>query len=75
MVRLLEMIAELDMPILGLLEIIKRIHIPGYEHAKRHFQRALDAGAIEPNTLEGYWRQDTIQLVLDFAAEGQDASP
>ena len=65
--RLLEMIAEEVMPTADLLEIIKRIHTPGYEHARRHFDRAFAEGVIEHNVEPGYWRQADIQRVLDFA--------
>jgi hypothetical protein len=66
--RLLEMIALEKLPTRELLEIIKRIHLPGYEHARRHFAGALEEGIIELNVEPGYWWQDELQRVLDYAA-------
>jgi hypothetical protein len=68
LMRLLEMIARERFPTSELLEIIKRIHIPGYEHARRHFDRALAEDKIEQDVEPGYWRQTQIQRVLSFVA-------
>jgi hypothetical protein len=62
----LEMIAQQRFPTSELLEIIKRIHIPGYEHARRHFDRALAEGVIEQDVEPGYWRQTQIERVVNF---------
>lgn len=69
LMRLLEMIAENDLPTPELLEIIKRIHIPGYERARRHFKSALSAEVITLNVAYGYWWQAELQLVLEFARQ------
>ncbi|MCH5138164.1 hypothetical protein JMF89_13235 [Clostridiaceae bacterium UIB06] len=49
-----------------LLEIIKRIHIPGYEEARPYFDEAIYEGVFEPNTKPGYYTQRNIQAVLDY---------
>lgn len=46
------------------LEMIKRIHIPGYEQARRSFNSAIADGAFEPNTAPGYYMQRDIEATL-----------
>lgn len=66
--RLLQMIAEQRLPTADLLEVVKRLHTPGYERARTHFDAAVEAGVIsEESRLCGYWRQNELQSVLDFA--------
>ena len=48
-----------------LLEVIKRIHIPGYEEARLSFDEAVEEGVFEPNTKPGYYTQNNISAVLD----------
>lgn len=65
---LLSMLAEGELPKEEVLEMAKRLHIPGYEHARHHFARAISEGAFEPNMPEGYYWQSDIQATLDFVA-------
>ena len=71
LMRLLEMLSEQQLPTGALLEIIKRIHIPGYEHARRHFPKALAEGILEHNVADGFWWQEDLQRVIDFAHENE----
>lgn len=48
------------------LEIIKRIHIPGYEEARLYFDEAIGDGIFEPNTKPSYYSQSDIKAVLDY---------
>lgn len=48
------------------LEIIKRIHIPGYEEARFYFEEAIGYGVFEPNTKPGYYSQRDIMSVLEY---------
>jgi hypothetical protein len=48
------------------LEMIKRLHIPGYEHARFRFDEAISRGVFEPNTMPGYYWQSDIDAVLRF---------
>ncbi len=48
------------------LEIIKRIHIPGYEEARLYFDEAIEEGVFEPNTKPSYYSQNDIKAVLDY---------
>ena len=65
--RLLAMLAEQRLPTAELLEVIKRLHTPGYERARAHFAAALEAQVITEAVAFGYWRQAELQSVLDFA--------
>lgn len=47
------------------LEIIKRIHIPGYEVTRKYFTKAINEGIFEPNTKEDYYTQETINTIAD----------
>lgn len=48
------------------IEVIKRIHIPGYEEARIYFDEAIAEGIFEPNTKPGYYTQNNIADVLDY---------
>lgn len=57
-------IAQGEIPTNQLLEMIKRLYIPGYEIARRHFDKALRKGIIEQEWYPGYYTQEQISLVL-----------
>jgi hypothetical protein len=59
-------LARDELPKDEVLEMIKRLHIPGYEHARQHFQRAIADGVFEPNMPDGYYWQSNIDAVLRF---------
>lgn len=63
---LLSMLVEGGLPQNEVIEMIKRLHIPGYEHARHHFDRAISEGVFEPNTLEGFYRQSNIEAVNEW---------
>jgi len=46
------------------LQMIKRLHIPGYEQAFRYFDMAINDGAFEPNTIPNYYSQNQINAVI-----------
>jgi hypothetical protein len=48
------------------LEIIKRIHIPGYEYARNYISEAINEGIYEPNTKENYCSQANIEKIINF---------
>lgn len=62
--RLLEMISD-DMfeDKEEVLEIIKRIHIPGYEKSRPYFERAVREGVFEPNTKLKYFVQRDLESI------------
>lgn len=47
-----------------LIEMIKRLHIPGYDQARNSFEAAISDGTFEPNTKPGFYRQENIQDTL-----------
>jgi len=51
------------------LEIIKRIHIPGYEEARHHFDAAIYEQVFEPNTKPSYYSQRDIEQVINYYRE------
>ena len=46
--------------------MIKRLHIPGYEHARLHFNAAIDQLVFEPNTPPGFYWQHNNDAVLEW---------
>lgn len=63
---LLLMISEGELPKEEVVEMTKRLHVPGYEHARRHFKRAIAEGVFEPNMGVGFYSQDNIKATLKF---------
>jgi hypothetical protein len=69
--RLLGMLAQGELPQQDVLEMIKRLHIPGYEQARPYFDAAIANGAFEPNTSPGYYESYDIRATLKWrAAQG-----
>lgn len=69
LMTLLEFISDKKLPTEEVLELIKRLHIPGYEHARHTFDEAIDEGVFEPNTAPKYYMQSDIQATLDYIAK------
>lgn len=51
--RLLALLAERQVRSDEVLEMIKRLHIPGCEHTRLHFDEAISEGVLEPNAARG----------------------
>lgn len=51
------------------IEMIKRLHIPGYEQARHSFDAAIYDGVFEPNTKPGFYRQESIEATLRWKEE------
>ena len=60
---------EEGFPQTDVVEMIKRLHIPGYERARHYFEEAIAAGAFEPNTQLGYHHQYQIEATLRYVDE------
>jgi hypothetical protein len=71
LMKLLSLLSQGALPKEEVIEMIKRLHIPGYEQARLHIPRAISEGVFEPNLPEGFYWQSNIQAVLKFAAEEQ----
>ena len=69
LMELLSLIAEKELPADDVLEMVKRLHIPGYEIARRHFEQAISDGVFEPNRLPGYYKISDIESVLEYIEE------
>lgn len=72
LMKLLSMIYDEVVPTNELLEVIKRLHIPGYEEARHHFADAIAAGVYEPNTPPGFPHTNQIEAICRFANERSD---
>lgn len=62
--RLLEMISDnMFEDKEEILEIIKRIHIPGYEKTRPYFEKAVRENIFEPNTKLKYFVQRDLESI------------
>lgn len=70
---LLSFMAAGETPKDEILELIKRVQIPGYEQASPYFQEAINRGLIVPSIGNGYFLQSEIRVLLRHRAEDQIA--
>jgi hypothetical protein len=49
-----------------LIELIQRLHVPGYEEARRYASAALSAGVFESNLPKKFYTQANIERILQF---------
>jgi hypothetical protein len=63
---LLSLIAQNEMPTSQVLELAKRVQIPGYEQARDFFHKAIDDGMIAPSIGEGFYMQSEIRQLLGW---------
>jgi hypothetical protein len=64
---LLSMIAERELPLQELIELAKRVQIPGYEAAYELLHDAVSEGVIAPSISSGFYLQCEIRHVLKWA--------
>lgn len=64
---LLSMIAEHELPAQELIELAKRVQIPGYEAVHELVHDAVSAGVIAPSISSGFYLQCEIGDVLRWA--------
>jgi len=64
---LLSMIAEHELPQQELIELAKRVQIPGYEAASEMVHDAVTEGVITPSISAGFYLQCEIWEVLEWA--------
>ncbi len=63
---LLELIEEKALPTDEVVEMIKRLHIPGYELARQHGKHAQMADVLALDAVPSYWSQtDVVALMQD----------
>lgn len=66
LITLLSFIARDELPTAGVLEMIKRLHVPGYEQARLHVDDAISENVFEPNTMPGFYSTHDINAVLEY---------
>lgn len=67
---LLSLISSGDMPAHELIELAKRVQIPGYELAREELQMATKSGFLFPAIGKGFYLQGEIQTVLHWGHKG-----
>jgi len=72
LMTLLEFLSDSPSTADEIIEIIKRIHIDGYDAARRHFNAAVREGVFEPNTKPDFYRQRDIQATLKWAKDNKE---
>lgn len=69
LVSLLAFLHEDRLPQEEVLEMIKRLHVPGYEWARFHFEGAISQGIFNQRNAVGYHTQEDIEATLRYAEE------
>lgn len=69
LMQLLTLLSNGKLPPTEVIEMVKRLHIPGYEHGRHHFEQAIEEGLIDPDTKFGFFPQRDIQAALRLAKE------
>ncbi len=64
---LFSFMAENELPANDILELAKRVQIPGYEQARDLFQTAVTLGVLKPSIGVGYYLQSEIRALLRWA--------
>lgn len=54
-----------------ILEIIKRLHINGYEQARFFFDEAISNNVFEPNSTPYFFSQNNIKATLDYSKKNK----
>jgi hypothetical protein len=68
---LLSLIADREMPTSDVLELAKRVQIPGYEQTRELFREAIDVGVVTSLVGEGFYMQSEIQELLMWTRSGE----
>jgi hypothetical protein len=63
---LLEMMDDQEVPQQELMEMITRLHIPGYEAARKHFEAAMEEGVPESLRTPGFHSQWEMREVMEW---------
>ena len=69
---LLSMLEQEMAPKAEVLELIRRLYVPGYEQARLYLEEAAAEGVYERRGATGFPRQREIQEVLEFV-RGRDS--
>jgi hypothetical protein len=72
LMKLLALLAQDYLPKDEVLEMIKRLHIPGYESARLYMDEAQSQGVYEPNTFQGKFpHQSQIETINEWATKNK----
>ncbi len=63
---LLVLLDDGHLPKESVIEMIRRLHTPGYEKARGHFEDAANEGVFEPNMKPGFFYQSQIEAVNEW---------
>jgi hypothetical protein len=61
---LLSLISTAEMPLEEVVELVKRVQIPGYEQARQLFSSAIASGMLSPSIGGGFYLQSEIRSLL-----------
>jgi hypothetical protein len=64
---LLSFLAIGEMPKDDVLELAKRVQIPGYEQTRELLQEAMDEGVVTPAIRERYYLQSELDALLRWS--------
>ena len=67
--RLLSLLGEEEFPVAEVVEMIKRLHVPGYEIARNFFRTAISEGVIDECAPGDFYKQSQIRAVLQWLDE------
>ena len=70
---LLCLLSENELPDVEVIEMIKRLHIPGYEHARKHFEAAIADEVFHQNTKAGFHAIADIKATLTWMKKKKKA--
>lgn len=70
--RLLCMLSDNELPKDEVIEMIKRLHVPGYETARDYFEQAISGSAFSPRLKPGFHTQSEIMATIAWAEERGD---
>jgi hypothetical protein len=68
---LLSLIAQSELPQEEVLELTKRVQIPGYEQVRQIYQAEIAGGLLETSIGTGFFLQSEIGLLLQWASLGK----
>lgn len=72
LVLMLSMLAQGEYPADQLIELVKRLLVPGYEEARDLFARAIREEVVFPAIAPGYYLQSEIRDVLQWVAQVEE---
>jgi hypothetical protein len=69
LMRLLYFAEASEIPTAEAVELIKRLHIPGYEQARPYLEEGISVGAVHPSIHPGVYSQEQIEDAMRYAEE------